>query len=365
MDQHPVNGALPIGKERVQLEGSYRTKYRGFAVFLICCGLLLAAFAVSAVWLRGDGGGLDGWGSFLDHENETEETDSASFGEDGENGGETVGEESNEAPNNDPIPDGAIPVHTMDLTYPSLGRGYLHNETSYRPNTDALLNMDVSRSAATDKPLVLILHTHTSESYLPAGTEYLTKAPGDLTYSREASENVLAVGEVLCRVLNEKGITAIHCTVMHDDPTLSGSYDRSEATVRKYLETYPSIEYVIDLHRDAIVTPDGAYIRAAFGEGDNAVAQVMAVIGTDGNGTAHERWENNLALALQLREKLNAGGAAICRPVSLRNASFHQELAAHSILLEIGTGGNSIEEAKRAAVLVGEALADLILESAG
>ena len=352
MDQHPVNGSLPSGKERVRLERSSRTNYRGFAIFLICCGLLLAAFAVSSVWLRGDGGWFQDGGSFLGDE----------IGEESD-GTDTVAPETDEEEDDtdEVVPEGAIPVRTVDLTYPSLGREYIHNETAYRPNVEMLLAVDVSRKSEGDKPLVLILHTHTSESYLPAGTTFLTDAPGDVTYSVDASENVLAVGEVLCRVLNEKGITAIHSTVMHDDPTLSGSYDRSAATVRNYLETYPSIEYVIDLHRDAIMTADGAYVRAAAEEGEGAVAQVMAVVGSDGNGTAHEAWENNLALALQLREKLNTNGASVCRPVSLRNASFHQELAKHAILLEIGTGGNSVEEAKRAAVLVGEALAELII----
>ena len=64
MDQHPVNGSLPSGKERVRLENSSKIGYRGFVVFLICCGLLLAAFAVSSVWLRGDDGLFHDWGSF-------------------------------------------------------------------------------------------------------------------------------------------------------------------------------------------------------------------------------------------------------------------------------------------------------------
>ena len=356
MEQHPVNSSLLSGKEHIKLENGSNIGYRSFVIFLICCGLLLAAFAVSSVWLRYDDGPLHDWGSFFDGETETSDGSSAletsPVGDTAENEIVTDGAVT--------IPEGAIPVRAMDLSYPSLGRYYIHNETVYRPNVEALLDVDVSSAAVGDKPLVLILHTHTSESYLPKGTAFLTEAPGNVTYSDNAEENVLAVGEELCRVLKEKGITALHCTVMHDVPTLSGAYDRSEETVRKYLETYPDIEYVIDLHRDAVMTSDGAYIRSIAKEGEDAVAQVMAVVGSDGNGTHHENWENNLALALRLREKLNANGASVCRPVSLRNASFHQELAKHSLLLEIGTGGNTVEEAKRAAALVGEALADLI-----
>ncbi len=354
MEKHPMNMSLPAGKERVGLEGTYRSRYRGFVLFLICCGFLLAAFAVSAVMLRKDSTG-NGWGSFFGADTGEETTAEPSR--------ETTDVGESDAPDVEPapeIPEGATPIRTMDLSYLSLGRDYIHNETVYHPSVDELLGMDTSRQSTGDAPLVLILHTHTSESYLPEGTSFLTVAPGDVTYSRNAEENVLAVGEVLCRTLNEQGITAIHCMTLHDDPTFSGSYDRTEATVRRYLETYPSIEYVIDLHRDAVMTSEGEFVRAAVGEGEAATAQVMAVIGSDGNGTEHPRWESNLALALQLREALNSGEMPLCRPVSLRNASFHQELARHSILLEIGTGANSVEEAKRAAVSVGEALAALI-----
>ena len=86
----------------------------------------------------------------------------------------------------------------------------------------------------------------------------------------------------------------------------------------------------------------------------------MAVVGSDGNGTQHPRWQDNLALALQLRERLNQSLVGACRPVSLRNASFHQELAPYSLLLEIGTVANSPEAALAAARRVGECLAEMI-----
>ncbi len=147
---------------------------------------------------------------------------------------------------------------------------------------------------------------------------------------------------------------------MHDDPTVSGAYSRMEKTLKQYLETYPEIALVIDLHRDAVTTSDGKFVRAVGEVDGESVAQVMPLVGSNGNGTQYDNWEENLALALQLREQLNANGASVCRPVSLRNASFHQELAARALLLEIGTGGNSVEEAKRAATLVGQALATLL-----
>lgn len=352
MERKAIQKSMPQTGEKISLEGAFSGKYRGFAVFLVCCALLIAAFAFSSIWLNRDG---ENW--FLGEKGtEADELPKEKVTSEQSNVGN--GDTNAELPQ--VIPDNAVPIISMDLSYLSLGTSYLHNETVYTPNVSQLLSTPLSVPSSTDKPTVLILHTHTSEGYLPSETEYLTAPLGDVSYTRDAEQNVLAVGETLCLVLNEKGITAIHCTVIHDDPTLSGSYARSAQTVKKYLETYPSIEYVIDLHRDSVITSSGEIVRSVTDTELGATAQVMAVVGSDGNGTEFAHWEENLALALQLRQCLNKNGAAVCRPVSLRNASFYQELAKHSLLLEIGTAANSVEEAKRAAVLVGEALAELI-----
>ena len=351
MEQKPIQNELPPSRQSVVLDGTFRGKYRVFAVFLICCALLVAAFAFSAVWMNKGG---ESWFSGVGEETETEKNGTAAAG----NGGSDQREET-ETPS--PLPENSTPVISMDLAYLFRGTGYLHNDTRYSPDVEALLALKLKAPTLSDRPLVLILHTHTSESYLPTGAAYITAPLGDLAYSREEKQNVLSVGETLCRALNEKGITALHCTVMHDDPTLSGSYRRSEETVKRYLEEYPSIEYVIDLHRDAVMTSDGSVVRAVgYDERGEAVAQIMPVVGTDGNGTEFLNWEENLAFALQLREVLNEMGSALCRPVYLRNESFGQELAKHSLLLEIGTAANSIEEANRAALVLAEALARMI-----
>lgn len=353
MDQKPIQNALPSKDEKIELDGTFRGKYRGFAVFLICCGILLAAFAVSAVWIQKDGGGFGQLGSFWKDEDETE----PSRGE--ETSGETLPlEETLEGVSPTPIPEGAIPIVSMDLSAPSLGRHYIHNETPYRPDVEDLLAQKLDIGQTEGQPQVLILHTHTSERYLPEGTAYIEETIGDVAYSREPSENVLAVGDALCRALCEKGITAIHCTVMHDDPTLAGSYARAERTIEEYLETYPTITLVIDLHRDAVTAEDGSLVRSVAG--DSGCAQVMAVVGTDANGTPHPYWQENLALALQLRERMNEGQKGACRPVSLRNASYNQEMSRYALLLEIGTVANTPEEAVRAARAVGEQLAELL-----
>ena len=332
----------------ISLEPPKNSNFRFLAVFLICCAILIAAFAASAMLVKGSahGGFLPFW-----KENSSQESP------EGESSTEdSLNEESPKEPTK--IPQGALVIVSKDLSCPELGESYIHNETPYRPNLTELLEKELLPIASDGLPRVLVLHTHTSEGYLEDGTKFLDGAPGDLTYSKDETQNVLAVGQAFVEALNEKGITAIHCTVMHDTPSLGGSYERSAETVRRYLEQYPTITYVIDLHRDAMITADGEYIRTK--SADPSVAQVMAVVGSDCNGTRHELWEENLALALQLRRALNQKLPDACRPVSLRKASYNQELAPRFLLLEIGSGANTVKEAQNAARLVGETLADLL-----
>lgn len=338
---------LPATEECVDLNTTFRGKYRGFALFLICCALLIAALAVSSVWLQGNGfGWLDTPFDVID----TSESD-------GTQGTDTEKDE-NIQPSPDAVPEHAMPIVQKDLSYPSLGENYIHNETAYAPNVQELLDGFLPPDLG-ESPTVLILHTHTSEGYLPPDTAYVTEPIGALTYTRDSESNVIAVGKALADALQKKGITAIHCTVMHDASGLSGAYERSAQTVKKYLEEYPEIDLVIDLHRDAVISAEGEAVKAVTELDGKRVAQVMAVVGSDGNGTEHAGWENNLSLALQLRRALNQRGH-LCRPVSLRNASFYQELAPLSLLLEIGTSAGSVDEATAAAVIVGEVLAELL-----
>ncbi len=340
--------------EPISLGSRCRPGFRAVAVFLICAGLLLATFAVGGVWLSREGNAGGFWQTLF-----------SGSGEACTEGTESTDGEGSSTPDSLPVepeptlPTGAVPIRAVDLSCLALGKGYLHNGTAFTPDTEALLRRDVS-SPVGPEPLVLVLHTHTSEAYLPDECDYLASPVGDATYSRDDTRNVLAAGRELCRVLNLRGIPTLHCLTAHDTDGIGSAYERSSESIRFYRERYPSIRYVIDLHRDAITDADGNYLRAVTTENEKTTAQVMAVVGSSGSGEEHPEWEGNLALALQLRSLLNAEGGAVCRPVTLRNATYNQELAPMSILLEIGTGGNSVEEAVRAAELVGEALAVLL-----
>ena len=346
MERHPIPLRTPAAEPHITLSPKPFRKTRHFGAFLICCALFVAGFALTALWRDADG-------SFFDKAEQTqapEESDPPSI----------------IIPNDPPtseeivIPQGATPIVSYDLAHLTQGIEYLNNETFYHPNVNDLLKTDVGTSLVQD-PLVLVLHTHTSEGYLLENASYLEGDLGEITYTNDAERNMLAVGKAFISGLNKNGITAIHCTVMHDELGLSGSYARAADSIKFFLEHYPSIRYVVDLHRDAILTSEGEYVRAATEIAGESVAQILPVVGSDAGGWEHDTWEGNLALALQLRQALNQNNTALCRPVMLRNSTYNQEMAPFAILLEIGTGANSIDEAIAAATLAGEAFGKVIL----
>ena len=175
-------------------------------------------------------------------------------------------------------------------------------------------------------------------------------------------ESVVAVGQAMADVLDGRGISTLHCEIMHDVQSYRDSYSRSAATIKEYIDKYPSIKYVIDVHRDSVSDSSGALLRpVTLVNGNVAAAQVMCVVGSDAGGTACPRWQENLSFALRLRSALNSSYGNICRPVCLRGSAYNQQYAPVSLLLEIGASGNYLDEALEAGRLCADALADLII----
>lgn len=262
------------------------------------------------------------------------------------------------------VPDGAYPIVPMDLSLSRLGNTYINNATSLTPDLEALLEAELPTGGGTvalavrREPKVLILHTHGTEGYSEEGSLYYEDDGSELARSDDVSENVVAVGRILADALNEAGIYTLHCEVMHDQAQYKDSYARSAETIRRYLAEYPSIRLVIDLHRDSILKSDGSLVRPVTLSEGEAVAQVMCVVGSNQGGGDYDSWEKNLSLALKLRATLNGETERLCRPVYLKSSTYNQEIAPYSLLLEIGAGGNSLEEAKRAAELVAKGLCE-------
>ena len=251
-------------------------------------------------------------------------------------------------------PEGMNPILTMDMSLLSYGKNYIYNTTNISPDINALSSASIKNYYKDNAPIVLVIHTHGTESYMPEGAEFY-KDEGEIARSSDQKENMIAVGIEFVRVLEENGISTLHCTVMHDKESYRESYSRAAESIAKYLRQYPSIKYVFDLHRDSVMRSSGELIRAVASVKGENYAQVMPVIG----GGA-DNWESNMTFALKLREALNSEMTNICRPVCLRESKYNQDMSAISVLLEIGTSGNSLSEAKKAASVTAAAIAELI-----
>ena len=344
MEKRPDERALPAAPEQIRLHKPVGRAGLMVFAFLICVSILIAAFAVSQVWKRGK-------------QNRIEQPARTN-----EQTTESSPEQTSPEPSEPPAesaPENATAI--LIRTYSDVG---IRNETTY-VLPEGSIETGLFRDALTTEtdPLVLILHTHPEQAYLTDEADHIPQPLGNSTYSTDPARNVVAVGEVLCRTLCEKGIPAVHAVEDTSSGSSLGAYAHAAELIAAWRERYPTIRLIIDVQRDAILDTEGNYIRpvAEVKDGREKIAQIMAIVGSDAEGSDYSDWEKNYALAAVLREGLNREGRILMRSISVRRSSYNQELAPYALLLEIGSGANTVEEACRAAEEVGSALAKLLL----
>ena len=211
----------------------------------------------------------------------------------------------------------------------------------------------------TDEPLVLIVHTHGTEAFSEEGSVCYGDGYNE-PRSTDTAKNVVAVGRALCEALNKAGIPTLQCETMHDRESYIAAYERSAETVARYLEKYPSIRYVLDVHRDSLIRGDRTKLRPVTLYDGKPCAQLMMLVGSDEKGAGSYDWMGNLTLAEGIQQHLVADTLGVARPLCLRGASYNQQLAAHGLLVEIGSCGNSLSEAKNAARAFAAAFAKVL-----
>ena len=239
------------------------------------------------------------------------------------------------------------------------GEIYVYNRTGLELDS-SLLQEGTADVHMGEGPQILILHTHGSEAYsMSDGDTYEESDPYRTT---DCSHNVVRVGEEMATVFRAYGFQVIHDTTLCDYPAYSGAYDRSKAAAEQWLEQYPSIQVVLDVHRDALVGSGGEVYKLVSEEAGQKVAQVMIVLGTDAGGAEHPRWRDNLAFALSLQRNLVKGYASLARPCVLRKARYNQQLCPGSILVEVGGHGNTLSEAIAGGRLWADNVARTLLE---
>ena len=228
-------------------------------------------------------------------------------------------------------------------------------DCSLRPDLETLLEKPLDWDLTAEEPAVLILHTHTTESYTQTGSEYVETS--DYRTLDEGC-NMVSIGDAVAEILTQKGIGVLHDREVHDYPSYNGSYVHARNSMAEILEQYPSIRLVLDLHRDAL-EKDGKQMRTLAEVDGEETAQLMFVVGTNVSRQSHENWEENLSLALKLQVQLERMFPGIMRPLNLRAQRFNQDLSAGALLVEVGAAGNTHEEALAAARKLADAVAVL------
>lgn len=225
----------------------------------------------------------------------------------------------------------------------------------YRPDIGQLLAQPLTWDLTGSEPTVLILHTHATESYTPTQGQSYEESSAYRTLDEDY--NMLAIGDRVAEVLEAGGITVLHDRTFHDYPSYSGSYAASRETLAAYLEQYPSIQLVLDLHRDAAEDGNGNQIATTAQINGQDSAQLMLVVGSDDGGLTHPNWQENLSIALKLQAQLEKQYPGLCRNINFCSQRYNQDMLPGALLVEVGAAGNTQDQALTAA----EALAQGIL----
>lgn len=234
----------------------------------------------------------------------------------------------------------------------------IKNDTDYSININNILNQKKPFKLSSNAPQVLIVHTHTTESYMPSEAYKFTFTATDRT--SDPKYNVTKIGEELYENLKKLGVNAIHNKTVHDYPNYTYSYNIALNTIEEELKKNPSIKIVLDIHRDAIIQTDGTRLKLTTQIDNEKVAQVMTVVGTDQLGLKNDNWRTNLKFSVMLQQKLLSLGSGFARPVNLRQERFNGHMAPGAIIIEVGSSGNSLDEAIASAKYIARAVSQVV-----
>ena len=222
-------------------------------------------------------------------------------------------------------------------------------------NVDELLAKDMHLDTSGEGPKVLIFHTHSQETFVDS-TE------GDV------STSIVGIGAYLTELLNAKGIPTMHHDGVYD--LINGKLDRSKAYefselgVRKILEENPSIEVVIDLHRDGVGN-DTHLVTEANGKQAAKIMFFNGLSRTKANGDIaylpNPYIQDNLSFSLQMQLASESMYPGFTRKIYLKGYRYSLHMMPKSLLIEAGAQTNTVEEMKNAMELLADVLAKVIV----
>ena len=210
-----------------------------------------------------------------------------------------------------------------------------------------------------NSPRVLIVHTHTCESYMDKDQGFFYESFYPRT--KDQRKSVVAVGDAIAERIKSSNIGVIHDTTYHDDPTYNGSYTRAADTIRKNLSENPSIQVVIDIHRDSLGNNESGKIKPTFRVNGRKAAQIMVISGCDLNGElGFPDWEYNLRLALRIQREAENMYPGMTRPMYFGEVKYNMNITHGSVLIEVGTDVNTLDEAIYSGSLLGDVLSKVL-----
>ena len=219
-------------------------------------------------------------------------------------------------------------------------------------NASELLAKDLTIDTNAGGPVVLIYHTHSQEGYADSdGTEAMT---------------VVGLGDYLATLLQKiYGIPVLHDKGQYDLPSRDSAYSKAEPAITQILKDNPSIQVVIDLHRDGVA--EGTRLVSQVNGKDTA--KIMFFNGlsrTTANGDIsylpNPYIQDNLAFSLQMQLAAAELYPDFTRPIYLKGYRYNMHLCPKSLLVEVGAQTNTFAEAKNAMEPLAHLLAQVLLK---
>ncbi len=217
-------------------------------------------------------------------------------------------------------------------------------------NVETLLGVDLSLKKQEDHPQILIYHTHSQEEFLD--------------YPQREDATIVGVGAYLAELLEERGYGVIHDRSVYD--VKGGKLDRSQAYtyaldgISGILQENPSIEVVLDLHRDGV--DEGTHLVTEVNGKPTARIMFFNGISQTPEGPIeylpNPNREGNLAFSFQMQLKASEQYPGLTRKIYLKGLRYNQHVRARTALIEVGAQTNTYAEALNAM----EPLAELICQ---
>lgn len=255
------------------------------------------------------------------------------------------------------------------VTYVTKGATHVFDNVCVKNTTETksldienVLSEPLELSIDKSKPAVLIFHSHTSEGYELIERDWY--AQDYTSRSNDENINIVRVGTEIADYLTNLGYTVIHDKTIHDD-NYNDSYPNSRKTVAKHLEEHPEIQIVLDIHRDSATQTNGDKLKFINTIGGRKAAQLMIITGAEeGKVEDFPNWEYNLRFALQLQKKCDTLFPGLMRPVLFSQRKYNMDMTRFSLLIEMGSEANTLEEACYSGRMLAASLAALMDEYA-